>query len=288
MARNEAVTKALLSIADGKVGMGENLGTLGQTARMLSSPLKALAGGLRSVWKNDSLRPLIRESKRSLERKNIQNHAADLYLQYVYGWKPLVQDIHGICELMKEEGVKPLLIHGRGVAKREIANSSHTEDLASYNSKTTVKDWHTSSKVSCNLWAEIDPDWQGARALNQLGLANPLALAWELSSWSFVVDWVLPIGPVLNALTAPAGLKFVDGSISNRVSGTGSYDHHYDAIDSYANGQKATGTISYEGYNRERIGAWPLPGLWIDPDPLRGDRPLKALALMVSDLRNLR
>jgi len=48
-------------------------------------------------------------------------------------------------------------------------------------------------------------------SLKQFGLANPLSIAWELVPWSFVVDWVLPVGEFLDACTATFGLTFKDG-----------------------------------------------------------------------------
>jgi hypothetical protein len=47
--------------------------------------------------------------------------------------------------------------------------------------------------------------------LSGLGLTSPVALAWELVPFSFVVDWFLPIGPMLGAFSAFQGLTFVRG-----------------------------------------------------------------------------
>jgi hypothetical protein len=52
------------------------------------------------------------------------------------------------------------------------------------------------------------------RSLAQLGVTNPAELAWELIPFSFVFDWVLPIGSYLGALDATLGLTFRSGSRS--------------------------------------------------------------------------
>lgn len=287
--RNEAVTKALLSIADAKVGMGENLGTLGQTIRMIHSPASALISSLRECHSRKSLKPFLGMSIASIRRKGISGWAADRYLEYVYGWKPLVQDIYGLIDLAKQAGDSPLLLRGTGTSKVHVQHKDWTYSEPSSNTTTNVTSHMMDSRVACTLWARIDPNWKGTRALNQLGLANPLALAWELASFSFVVDWLLPIGPVLNALSAPAGLAFINGSISNRVSTDAQYEHWYKAIDVWASSNShANGRIRYEGYTRHTLTGWPLPGFWFDPDPLKSDRPLKALALLWSRLSSLR
>lgn len=285
---NEAVTKALLDIADGKANLGENLGTLGQTMRLVCNPVKALAGGLQSVYANKSLRPFLRESFRSLHRKGPLTAAAEQYLAYVYGWKPLMQDIYGLMELAKERGERPLFLSGSGKAKREVPVPGGSFMDFSHQTRQTVTGGSANSQVRCKLWARIDPNTSGVRVLNQLGLANPAALAWELATFSFVVDWVLPIGPVLNAWSAPAGLIFVNGSKSNRLSITAQYESKITRAESVTHGPSAGGQVRYEGYVREEITSWPKPGFWFDPNPLRGDRLLKATALLVANLGPLR
>jgi hypothetical protein len=52
---------------------------------------------------------------------------------------------------------------------------------------------------------------------NRLGVINPLAIAWELYPFSFVIDWFVPIGSVLTAATATAGLEFVSGHTTRSI-----------------------------------------------------------------------
>lgn len=287
MRRNEAVTKALNNIASQKANIGENLATFRQTINLIRSPAGALVDGLRYVRSRPDFRKFLYDSARSLNKKGITSRTAEEYLKYVYGWKPLMSDIHGIIELAKTQGARPLLVNGTGRSKISVQNPEAKIGVAS-SSQTFGGPLEIESNVRCSLWARFDPNGSGIRTLNQLGLNNPLALAWDLMSWSFVIDWFCPVGPVLNALTAPAGLIFVDGSISNRVSASAEYRHYYDGLLGQYSGPEATGSIIYEAYNRQTITSWPLPGFWIDGDPLRADRSLKALALAIIQLRNLK
>jgi len=289
--RNEAVTKALLKLADQKVNLGENLATLGQTVRLFAGVTSTLAGSLSAAFRDKSLRPYLTRSVADLRRDGVSKVIAGKYLEYVYGWKPLMQDAWSLYELAQRGFGSDLVLHAHGKSHNQGRNGSVLYHNVSNYSWTVQEFVDERTRVNCHLWARLDPNWQGARAFNQLGLLNPVSLAWELVPWSFVVDWVIPIGSVLSALTAAAGLIFIDGSIAARISASGSYYHTttwpYYAYD-WPQNVSARGSNVYEGYVRQHITDWPLPGFWIDPDPLRGDRIFKALALVIANLGGMR
>lgn len=281
--RNEAVTKALLSISDQKAGIGEDLATYRQTVGLLHNPASALLRALKSLKDNRSMIPFYRVSFREAVRNGVDRTLAQRYLEYVYGMKPLMSDIFGVVDLLKKQGVKPLFIVGKGSAHQSAQCAPKT-----FSSGATVVTVDEQAVVRCKLWSRIDPNHAGLRAVNQLGLLNPASLIWELVPWSFVIDWFVPIGPVLQALSAPAGLIFVDGSISSKVVARGNYTHNDLSYPNSAVSSESLGTgdYHYRGYSRSPIRSWPLPGFWYNQDPLSGDRPLKALALAITRLRS--
>lgn len=289
-ARNEAVTKALNKIADQKINLGENLATLHQTIGLFTGKTSILVNLLYKGLRSKSIRQFLNYSASEMKKKGLVGSAASEYLAFVYGLRPLMQDVYEAGELVKHHAGKTLLLKAVGSAHR-----TRQLGLASKGAATSaVIDQITNTineKVKCTLWARIDPNHQGLRSLNELGLLNPWGLAWDLVPFSFCVDWVLPIGPVLYALTAPAGLLFVDGTISYRRT-----DNQVVRYQLSAGGWNSTIKpnyptfipVTFEGYDRSTLGTWPLPGLWFDGDPFRGDRSLKALALAILQLRGAR
>jgi hypothetical protein len=256
---------------------------------MLKNPASTLLGSLQSAWNNKSLRPYLKQSVRQLRQRGIPESIAGKYLEYVYGWLPLMSDIKGIMELMKDQGSRPLLLSGKGTSNQQSGKAGASYYNASYKSRSTWIEASETAKVSCKIYGRIDPDSTGLRTLNQLGLLNPLSLAYELTPWSFVVDWFVPIGPVLNALSAPAGLQFVAGTRSVKSSFIGKYEHKRDPYGSVVYSDiPGTGVATAERYRRETYSSWPRPGFFFSSDPFAGDRPLKALALGIVNLRNLR
>jgi len=283
-AQNEAITKALNKLADQKVNVGENLATFGQTLRLFAAKTNILVAALKAARNRKEWQKYLNKSARDLGREGRVERYARLYIEYVYGLKPLVQDVYTAHQMLTEAARPTFLLSAHAKASRQ---SGHPSSFLSGTRADVTRTNHSADiTVKASLWARIDPEYGGIRAVNQLGLINPAALAWELVPWSFVVDWVLPIGPVLYALSARAGLIFVDGSLSMRQRETyvANYSIDCGAANSFAEKRDAQYPVWFNHYERIPIRSWPLPGLWVDFDPLRGDRSFKALALAILNL----
>lgn len=304
---NEAITKSLNKLADAKVNLAENLATLGQTARMFIRPVRSIinrmkeAGALADKMNRrmggsgfSVAESLLHMSYREMARGRVGSKLAEMYLEYVYGFAPLMQDVYELYKLMKDTAALPLLMKGRGSSERYLSAPDITQHNISAGMQETWSNAVAHSKTRCNVWATPNPEYAFTRSLNQLGLVNPADLVWELVPYSFVVDWVLPIGPVLQAMTAPAGLDFVGGAISRRLTAYWDYTTESTAWSgssryNVSRSDPATGTMAYEGYTRKVLSNWPTPGLWFAPDPLGfsrdgSDRAIKALALAISGI----
>lgn len=293
--RAESVTKCLNKIADNKANVGENVALIRQTARLLYSPVKAYTDLLKAFPRGLNRRDLARFSYRELIMGRVPKRIAEQYLAYVYGFKPLMEDVYGISELLKEHGKAPMLMHANAKARRRFMTGAYAYTNISADSNERWDNGAWDSLTRTIVWCKPNPQYQFLRCLNQLGLLNPASLVWELVPYSFVVDWLLPIGPVLTAMSAPAGLDFVAGSTSRRLRGVWecSSDMRFPGGYRITKSEPATGRLRYEGYRRTSLSNWPQPGLYVDRDPLGlsrdgSDRLFKALALTVAQMPNLR
>lgn len=139
----------------------------------------------------------------------------------------------------------------------------------------------------CKLTAELsNSSWHAA---SQLDLVNPLSLGWELVPFSFVLDWFIPVGNMLEALTAHAGLVFVGGHYSYVTRGR----KRFDAIPYWWGTPWGSpwkvGSVEYNVYGFDRVPLydWPMPLPYADMTPFSTTRSLSALALWRTNIKRV-
>ena len=139
-------------------------------------------------------------------KKNKDNIPA-LWLEYSYGWAPLISD----CYTILEETFKVPEMFIRKVFRQE--NPYFGEQGDNY-SMQTLSGTIQARGVATGY---VTIDAPALAALSQYGITNPTAVMWEAVPFSFVVDWFAPVGDFLNSLGALNGLKFKDYSVTSQV-----------------------------------------------------------------------
>lgn len=157
------------------------------------------------------------------QQQRINDFVADTWLEYSYGWKPLIHDLYQTAEACAS-----LVVERQGVVR--VARKRAMSQSYFYKSETPGCRKHTHD-ITSKKWIEIELRYRipstGVPITTAFGLNNPLEVAWELVPFSFVADWFLPIGSYLSSLTAYTDLEFHDGwktskhqwSVSNKVIG---------------------------------------------------------------------
>lgn len=270
-AKNRARTTAINDLASAKANIGENLATAVKTADLfLDAGINLLKFGLAvkngNIW--NTLRHLnAKEIKRLARSKEIPNNLANQWLAYHYGWKPLAKDVFGLYELLLESMKAPaLLVHGRGQGRIDWDNRWISPTDGAFPSLFFEENCKIAAR--CNLTGRIE-NQSYLRTLNRVGLLNPAGLAWELIPFSFLVDWILPIGDVANGLSATAGLSFVGGHETlrhHRIIGC-RVDPKYDT-----RGVAPSALYKETGFKRTVLGEFPRPTLYLKSPFLGGHR----------------
>lgn len=182
--------------------MDETLGLLAETVRKFSEAYRYARKG---KWS---------KAGRVIGYRGWKDYLPNAWLEYSYGWVPMFNDLYGLQEQLK----KPIRSEGFLMSSTGVA----TANLSPYAAvvghdplRTTVDGFYTHLSKTRYYLRISDAKLYTA---SQLGMVNPMQLAWELLSLSFVADWFLPIGDFLESLTAHFGTSFVSGYEDRIVS----------------------------------------------------------------------
>jgi len=208
----------------------------------------------------------------------------DASLAYHYGMKPLLQDVAGAVQALTRLPPEQWRLTCKG-AQADERRQVKTVNLGLFmpfraDSRLRLSNRTKISAVQRPITREQDLLWA-------LGLDNPLGTAWEITPYSFVVDWLLPIGDWLGALNS---IKYYDGweTVSSdffeeTVGFTGASGIVAGFIDCKTT--VSGGKYQSKGIRRRVMNQIPLVGLPVK-DPRSVDHLAKALSLLASNSAN--
>lgn len=87
--------------------------------------------------------------------------------------------------------------------------------ILQHNYPNGVNELHRRAEGGVFIRLDYEPSNTFLQAVTNVGLTNPLEVAWELVPFSFVLDWALPIGEWLSVLDADLGWRFRSGSCTH-------------------------------------------------------------------------
>lgn len=212
--RNRLITELLLKAGRRQISLGEALLESKETLRLLSFTVIRLIRAMKYFDYGD-FRAFCKVLGLPYKKRPLTQSLSEYWLEYSYGWMPLINDIYDGYMAFQKGLNRPQLVR----AVRQISNY-RTFDYSSRNGDGTVTHGQMMSGTSVEsaravAYFRLNSQW--ASNLQQLGLINPVEIAWAVMPFSFVLDWLVPVQNVLEAVTATVGLTFVDGSTSHRV-----------------------------------------------------------------------
>lgn len=138
--------------------------------------------------------------------------AADLHLETIFGWQPLLQDIHNACTTVIQKAAQRSYVTARS---QQAINDSIDPPFGWSLSIAQNVDGEMRVTVSAGVEVTNPNTW----LLERAGLLNPAAVAWDLVPWSFVVNMFANTGQLVNSVTDFCGLKFHNLSITTMDRG---------------------------------------------------------------------
>jgi hypothetical protein len=191
------------------------LGEGHQTLRMIGDTAIKLAHAGHLVRRGDlsqAASVLLAGSRQPVKaRKSKSGTLASNWLELQYGWLPLLGDVRDGAQALAHQLNVPMRTTYRvKVNKKRSDVSTYSNGDVTY---VIARD-HTRY-----LTARISEFDSSVPAL--LGLNDPELVAWELLPFSFVADWIIPIGSYLEARALSSRLtgKFITGDKYSALSG---------------------------------------------------------------------
>lgn len=224
--QNYAVTKALERLKAQDVNYAQAIGERAQTARLMGDTCRRLVKVVKACHRMDLQSAILalnvggiapRKPRRRRRNRMKPTTPFDMWLELQYGWKPMLSDFYATLDAfaLRESRADRLTAHvtGKSMSSESFSQTKRLADGANYVDVT--KSCYVDHKVFVRLdYVKNDNVPLAADVLSKYGISNPLTLAWELTPWSFVADWFVPIGSYLNTLDATFGWTFKGGSQS--------------------------------------------------------------------------
>lgn len=214
----------LKRVGNQKFSLGQALAeadkSVSMIARSASTLQKALLNASRKNWTGVAKALGVKPKRLGDSGKT----TAGGWLEYSFGWEPVVQDLANAALFLggRFDEDNPPLIFAKGMLTESKTVKAYDSFGLPYGGGGVTVAWKQTTEyredLRCSLYYKADIG--NLRELARYGLVG-LSTPWALLPSSYLVDWILPIGDVLAAIDATAGLSFYAGSDTRFRSTTG-------------------------------------------------------------------
>jgi len=216
---------------------------------------------------------------------HLSDFLSDTWLEYSYGWKPLLKDVYDQAANAANLMVGTNQGWQTASVNVDSDNIFHQVESPPGDQVTYTFDGRDRIWVHLSVTYRIPPG--ALDVTTAFGLNNPLEVAWELIPFSFVADWFIPIGDAIRSLTAYSGLVFGSGFKSfKHLRLMNSTVRFHDATFGGANWFGGSGESKLERYEydmgRELLLSFPYYGFPRPKDPRSFAHATSAIALLQS------
>lgn len=272
---NRLAVEVMQKVGARKTSYGESLGEAKTTAQHLAKTAIVLGRAYKAARKGNfgQVANLLRVNPK---RFKPSLSASERWLEYQYGWMPLMNDIYDSHKLITEGFRK------KAMTMSSVRRISSFDERRSSSQRLEDSPWTVMSKRTDFMKVYYRVDDTSAARIHQMGLINPLEVAWAITPWSFVVDWFLPVGNFLEALTAGLGTSFIDGCYGTVVESKYTVKP-YDGDKWGARIQSNSQSVEREifSFDRGALTGYPSPMLYLK-DPFSSTHITSAMALIRS------
>lgn len=194
---NRLDSKLRKKIQGDTVNLAQSIAEYRQVCGMVShfaGDILRVFHGLRSgLWVVDFVKAI------TTPRNKKELALANRWLEYQYGVKPLMSDIYATAAVLNKNV-------NEGILKYVEVSTLETSQSISKLSGSGERSYECTSTKTSIVRQKASARYRIASSklmtATSVGITNPALLAWELIPYSFVIDWLIPIGDYLSSLDA--------------------------------------------------------------------------------------
>lgn len=225
------------SLQKGRVNLSSSVAEYKESVRLFYRTALAF----RDIYRVLKLKGLPKKSGQNYPKVTIGAIPASI-LQYNFGVAPLVSDLYSVVEALRLKLTAPILVRSSVSINRKRTKLPFKSAGWSYNLTDSFQQRAT-------IYYDMDP----SQYLSQYtDFGNPIEWAWELIPFSFMVDWLIPVGGWLGNLDALTGMSNIRGVVVTKLK------QRWVANWDEANVINAPFTGSYQSYQRDVINSIPI------------------------------
>ena len=219
--QGQAVAKAFANVDQSEMLAMATAGELPETVRwiagILRKVIKAARTLRRGIWK------LMRKAlSRKFTRKVRDSKIDQLWLEFRYAVRPLFFDAVSLMKAFEACIEKGARFTARGFTDVTSSESvNHDADTTYLIKRITVSKKYKYSARAGVLYS-VDPEVNGI--LSTFGMDQPLEVIWELTPFSFILDWLFNIGDLISAWSKNASLTVLGAWVVETLQVDESYD----------------------------------------------------------------
>lgn len=187
----EAITAAYDKLYKKVANVADIIRTRRESMNMAVNMLRRLTSAARAI-RHGNIHRASSILGTDLHKRPRGGTMSERWLEYAYGWSPLLGDLYNILD--------------KGFGDLQFEVLSRKKQINEFDQKPffdgggspwlyVVGSLFEHQEVSCKIKCKIPNT--AVQPISDWGLDNPLELAWEALPYSFVIDWFIPIGDYL-------------------------------------------------------------------------------------------
>jgi hypothetical protein len=190
----------------GSLDLSVDIAQSGEVVKMLRDARKLTVYVL-SFKKN-----YLRQAWRDFSHGGRSKKVGSKWLEFQYGWKPLAQSLYDSVHTTLNRLPNLMVCEGRSNSSETINRTLDSSVFPSNLSATQKYIYRKRAWVK----ARFAPSHSFNESVARYTSLNPVSIAWELTPYSFVVDWFVDIGDYIRSFESALlnSSTFVDGFIA--------------------------------------------------------------------------